>query len=105
MTRPNDKVFPDQIIKLRQLLNGVTLDAAVAMEVSPATITAAIRAGETTVKMELKAAQAIERLQEEAARAARQKDAPTQLLVSIPPMKLEAFHKVAAAMGLEMVAL
>lgn len=103
--RPNDKTFPNQVIALRKRLHNNTMAAAVAMRVSPATISTAIRLGETTVKMEQKAAEAIERLKEEEARQAQVSEAPTQLLVSVPSMKLEAFNKVAAAMGLEMVAL
>lgn len=103
--RPNDKTFPNKVIALRARLDGNTMAAAVAMGVSPATISTAIRVGKTTWKMERKAADAIERLEEEAARQAQVSEAPAQLLVSVPPMKLEAFNKVAAAMGLEMVPL
>ena len=77
--------------------------AAQRMGCAPSTIQRALKEGWTTHKQESKAENALAVMRDERIAAELADKAPAQLLVSVPPMKLEAFYKVAAAMGLEMV--
>ena len=77
--------------------------AAQRMGCAPSTIQRALKEDRATRKQESKAETALAEMRDKRIAAELAAKAPAQILVSVPPMKLEAFHKVAAAMGLEMV--
>lgn len=97
--------IPYWIEQLVNFVKGDVKKAAQLMEVDASTIRKALAAGQTTERQEAKAIRALNA--EEARREAEAQAAslPKQVLVSIPPAKLETFHKVAGAMGLEVMVL
>ena len=93
---------------IRELLEASGHNASIAarrMGCAPSTIQRALREGGATRKQEIKAETALAVMRDERIATELAAKAPAQLLVSVPPTKLEAFHKVAAAMGLDMVPL
>lgn len=110
MARSRMDYEPDQIRKLVAHLGNDHTQAAAAMGCHPSTVSKALTHEVTTQKQELRAAEALAKLHEDASRARQQAkeavlvDAP-QILVTVPQAKLEAFQKVAAVMGCELVAL
>lgn len=110
MSRSRMDYEPEQIRKLVAHLNNDHVQAAAHMGCHPSTISKALTHAVTTQKQELRAAEALAKLQEDASRARVQAqeavlvDAP-QILVTVPQAKLEAFQKVAAVMGCDLVTL
>lgn len=99
-----EKVPPHSIRELVETV-GDARQAALLMGVDPSTLRRALSDGETTRKQEAKADQALDKFIADQNALAAAAAAPAQLLVAVPPGKLEAFQKVAGAMGLEVVAL
>jgi len=97
------KYNPTNILRLVEMTS--VKEAAELMDVHPATINKAIAHNETTWKQEAKALKQVDRLTAEQDAQAAAAAEPAQLLVAVPPWKVEAFQKVASAMGLKVMVL
>lgn len=99
------KTEPVYLRELWSLCGRNALNVAGYMKCSPSTINRVLNDNEATERLELRAQEAIKLIEEETLARQQASQAPAQLLVSVPPMKIEAFQRVASAMGLEVTAL
>lgn len=99
------KTEPFYLRELWAICGRNALNVATYMKCSPSTVNRALNDNQATGRLEMRAKECIAQIEQETLARQQANQAPAQLLVSVPPMKVEAFQRVASAMGLEITAL
>lgn len=105
MNKPQIRVPAVNVLKVWTLCGRNSQNAATYIGCHSSTIARIVKDGDTTEKLEARALEALATIEAEAKAREQKAAAPAQLLVSVPPTKLEAFEKVISAMGCSALAL